>query len=180
MTRWNGLRSVLVVAAIAIGLVMPTPAAAWVAFAKITTSAGTAIDGDSTAKGYEKQIVVLGLGNRLELPVTTSTSGGGATVGRLQAGPLQIVKGFDSATPKLVALVGIGVALPKVEITIFKKLVDNTSIPGFRITLTNAILSQIDTTYDPGADPSTLEKIELFYTKLQWTDLVTGATGSTP
>ena len=179
MTRWNGLRSVVVVAAVVIGLVMPTPASAWVAFAKITTTAGTTIDGDATAKGYEKQIVVLGVGNRLELPVSTGTTGS-ATVGRLQAGPFQIVKGFDSATPKLVALVGIGVSLPKVEITIFKKLVDNTSIPGFRITLTNAILTQLDTTYDPGADPSTLEKIELFYTKLQWTDLVTGATGSTP
>ena len=177
MTRWNGLRSV-VVAAVVIGLVMPTPAAAWVAFAKITTSAGTTIDGDVTAKGYEKQIAVLGVGNRLEMPI--STSSGSPTVGRLQAGPFQIVKGFDSATPKLVALVGIGVAQPKVEITIFKKLADNTSIPGFRILLTNAVLTQIDTTYDPGADPSTLEKIEFFYTKLQWTDLVTGATGSTP
>lgn len=179
MTRWNGLRSVVVVvAAVVVGLVMPTPAAAWVAFAKITTSAGTTIDGDVTAKGYEKQIAVLGLGNRLEMPITTSA--GSTTVGRLQAGPIQIVKGFDSATPKLVALVGIGVSQPKVEITIFKKLSDNTSIPGFRITLTNAVLTQIDTTYDPGADPSTLEKIEFFYTKLQWTDLVTGATGSTP
>ena len=178
MTRWNGLRSAVVVAAVAIGLVMPTPAAAWVAFAKITTSAGTTIDGDVTVKGYEKQIAVLGVGNRMELPL--SIASGSPTVARLQAGPLQIVKGFDSATPRFVALVGIGVALPKVEITIFKKVSADTSIPGFRITLTNAILTQMDTTYDPGADPSTLEKVEFFYARLQWTDLVTGATGSTP
>ena len=179
MTRWNGLRSIVVVAAVAIGLVMPTPASAWVAFAKITTSAGTTIDGDSIAKGYEKQIVVLGVGNRMDLPVTTSTTGG-ASVGRLQLGGFQIVKGFDSATPKLVTAMGVGNGLPKVEITIFKTTTTGTSVPGFKITLSNAIITQMDTTYDPGATPSTLEKIELFYTKLQWTDLITGATGSTP
>jgi len=53
-------------------------------------------------------------------------------------------------------------------------------VPGFKITLTGAVIVQVDTTYDPGADPSTIEKLEILYEKLQWTDLVTGATGSTP
>ena len=174
MKRWNGL----VMCALVAGIVaLPAPAAAWVAFAKVTTSTGT-IDGDSTAKGYEKQIVVLGLGNRLEVPIATGT--GGVSVGKLGLGRFQIVKAFDIATPKLVAQIGLGSSLPKVEITIFKTTTTGTSVPGFRITLTNAIVTQLDTTYDPGADPSTIEKVELFYPKLQWTDLITGAIGSTP
>jgi hypothetical protein len=38
----------------------------------------------------------------------------------------------------------------------------------------------METIYDPAATPSALEKVELFYQKLQWTDLITGAIGSTP
>ena len=92
----------------------------------VTTSTGT-IDGDATDKGFEKQITVLGLGNRIDRPLDAT----GNVTGALKAGPLQMVK-------------------------------------------------QIDTTYDPGSDPSTLEKIELAYIKFQWTDLIAGATGSAP
>jgi type VI secretion system Hcp family effector len=157
---------------------LPTPASAWVAFAKITTSTGV-IDGGVTAKGFEKQIEVLGVGNRLDLPVTTS-SGGGTAVGALQKGRFQIVKKFDQATPKLVTTMSAATSLTSVEVTIFKRLSTGVDVPGFKIVLTNALISQLDTTYDPGADPSTLEKLEIFYGKLTWTDLITGATGSTP
>jgi type VI secretion system Hcp family effector len=157
---------------------LPTPASAWVAFAKITTSTGV-IDGGVTAKGFEKQIEVLGVGNRLDLPVTTS-SGGGTPVGALQKGRFQIVKKFDQATPKLVTTMSAASSLTSVEVTIFKRLSTGVDVPGFKIVLTNALISQLDTTYDPGADPSTLEKLEIFYGKLTWTDLITGATGSTP
>jgi type VI secretion system Hcp family effector len=157
---------------------LPTPASAWVAFAKITTASGV-IDGGVTVKGFEKQIEVLGVGNRLDLPVQTST-GGGTAVGTLQKGRFQIVKKFDAATPKLVTTMSAATSLTAVEITIFKRLTSGADVPGFKIVLTNALISQIDTTYDPGADPSTIERLEIFYQKLTWTDLITGATGSTP
>jgi type VI secretion system Hcp family effector len=168
----------VVVCALVAGIVMlPAPARAWQAFAKLTTAAGT-IDGDVTLKGFEKQISVLGLGNRLDLPVESSTTGG-ISVGRLQLGSFQMLKGFDIATPKLVTTMATGAQLTKVEITIFKTT-PTGNVPGFKITLTNAFITHMDTTYDPGADPSTIERLEFFYQKLQWTDLITGATGSTP
>jgi type VI protein secretion system component Hcp len=84
---------------------LPAPARAWQAFAKLTTSTGT-IDGDATAKGFEKQIVVVGLGNRIERPTD---------LGRIQLGPLEMVKGFDVATPKIVVAVATSQVLPKVD-----------------------------------------------------------------
>ena len=172
---WTGLLMCVLVAGV---VALPTPAAAWVAFAKITTAAGV-IDGGVTAKGFEKQIEVLGVGNRLDLPVSTAP-GGGTAAGALQKGRFQIVKKFDAATPRLVTTMGATTSLTSVEITIFKRLSTGVDVPGFKIVLTNGLISQIDTTYDPGADPSTLEKLEIFYQKLTWTDLITGATGSTP
>ena len=160
-----------------VGIVaLPTQAAAWVAFAKITTSTGT-IAGGATQKGYEGQIEVLELGSRLNLPVETSSTGG-TSVGRLQLGRFQFVKAFDIATPKLVTQIASSSSLPKVEFTIFKTTTTGTSVPGFRITLLNVIVTQLEPTYDPGATPSTLEKVELHYNTYQWTDLITGATGS--
>src|SRR6266508_2153261 len=81
----------------------------WQAFAKLTTSTGT-IDGDATAKRFEKQIVVVGLGNRIERP--TADAG---QVAKLQLGPLQMVKGFGVATPKIVVAAATGLALTKIE-----------------------------------------------------------------
>lgn len=179
MRRWIGWTGLLMCVLVASVVALPTPAAAWVAFAKITTATGGAIDGGVTLKGFEKQIEVLGIGNRLDLPVTSTTSGGTAA-GALQRGRFQIVKKFDQATPRLVTVMGATTSLTSVEITIFKRLASGVDVPGFKIVLTNALITQLDTTYDPGADPSTLEKLEFFYQRLTWTDLITGATGNTP
>ena len=180
MKGWSGLWCVVVCVLVAGLLVLPATAQAWQAFAKITlTSGGAAIEGDSVVKGFEKQITVLGLGNELTLPITDSTSGGGISVGRLQLGRFKVVKGFDVATPKLIPLLVNSTGL-KVEFTLFKTTATGTSVPGFKIVLTNAILTNMDTIYDPGATPSALEKLEFHYTKLQWTDLTSGLSGSTP
>ena len=179
MRRWSGLWAVMACVVVAGIVALPAPARAWQAFAKITNSQGVAIDGGSDVKGFEKQIVVLGLGNNLHLPVATDPGGGGASVGRLQVGPIQMVKGFDIASPKLVTQIGTGTAL-KVEITLFKTNATGTSVPGFKILLTGALLTEMDASYDPSATPSAIEKLEFVYQKLTWTDLTTGATGSTP
>jgi type VI secretion system secreted protein Hcp len=178
MKRWTvwAMSMGLLLAAV---LAVPAPARAWQAFAKITTASGTVIDGDSTVKGFEKQIVVLGLGNQMARTITLD-SGGGLAVGKLTLGTLQVVKAFDIASPRLVTAIANAQPLSKVEITLFKTTATGTSVPGFRITLTNALVSNVETTYDPGATPSALEKLEFFYQKLQWTDLTTGAIGSTP
>ena len=177
MKRWIGW-CVAVCVMVAVMVVSPSPAQAWQAYAKITLSNGTIIAGDSVAKGFEKQIVVLGLGN--EIARTIGLDAGGFTPGKLTLGPLRIVKAFDIATPQLVVAASATQALSKVEITLFKTTTTGTSVPGFRITLTNALISSVDTTYDPGATPSALEKVDMVYQKLQWTDLLSGATGSTP
>ena len=178
MRRWSGLWGVVAGVLVAGIVALPAPARAWQAFAKITTSTGAVIDGDSTVKGFEKQIVVLGLGNGLALPIIVDASGG-LSVGRVKVGPLQLVKAFDIATPKLVTAAAAATSL-KVEVTLFKTTATGASVPGFKLTLTGAFLTQMDATYDPGAQPSAVEKLEFFYQKLVWTDLSTGLTGSTP
>ena len=147
---------------------LPTSADAWIAFAKVTTAAGV-IEGDATDQGFEKQISVLGLGNSMDRPVSST-----GVAGALKMGPLQLVKRFDIATPKLLAAAAAATALTKVEITIFKKTTTNTIAPAFKITLSGAQITQVDTTYDPGAEPSAVEKLELIYTKFEWTDLISG------
>ena len=170
MTHWSRWSSIVMCALVATVIVLPTSADAWTAFAKVTASTGV-IDGDATDVGFEKQIVVLGLGNSLERPFTNT-----GIAGSMKMGPIQVVKKFDIATPKLMQALALNTVLTKVEITIFKKTTTNTSAPAFKITLTNASLTQVDTTYDPGADPSAIEKLEMIYQKLEWTDLISGLT----
>jgi type VI secretion system Hcp family effector len=167
LTRWS---SIVVCVLVVMVVVLPTSADAWIAFAKVTASTGV-IDGDATDVGFEKQIVLVGLGNVIERPFTTT-----GIAGAMRMGPIQLVKKFDIATPKLMAALALNTSLTKVEITIFKKTTTNTTAPAFKITLTNASLTQVDSTYDPGADPSVIEKLEMIYQKLEWTDLISGQT----
>lgn len=178
MRRGNGGWGVVACVLVAGVVTLPSPALAWQAFAKITNSSGVLIKGDSTVKGFEEQIVVRGLGNGLTLPVVFDSSGG-TSVGKMKVGPFQLVKGFDVATPKLITAAANASVL-RVEVTIFKTTATGTSVPGFKLVLTGALLTQVETQYDPGADPSAVEKVEFVYTKLVWTDLLTGLTGSTP
>ena len=170
MTHWSRWSSIVMCALVATIVALPTSAHAWIAFAKVTSATGV-IDGDATDQGFEKQISLLGLGNSIERPFTST-----GIAGALKMGPLQMVKRFDIATPKLLAAAATATSLTKVEITIFKKTTTNTTAPAFKITLTNAQIVQIDSTYDPAADPSAVEKIEMIYTKLEWTDLISGTT----
>lgn len=177
MRRWSGLWAVMAGVVVAGIVALPAPARAWQAFAKITTSTGATIDGDVTLKGFEKQINILGLGNQLERDFSIGSAG--PVEGKLNVGPFDLVKAFDIASPKLIAAMAASTILSKVEITIFKTT-PTGSAPGFKLLLTNAHLLKIGVTYDPGATPSALEKVELLYQKLTWTDLTSGVTGSTP
>ena len=177
MTKyWS--RSGVVACALVIGIVaFPASARAWQAVAKVTTATGAVIEGDSVLKGFEKQIVILGLGSNAQRPGTSLSLASGTGVGKLKAAPLQLVKAFDIATPGLMANLGAGAGISKVEITIFKST-PTGSAPGFKITLTPALLVNAETIYDPGATPSALEKLEFVFRTLTWTDLTTGRTGT--
>src|SRR6185369_2968722 len=75
------------------------------AFAKITGSIQGVILGDQPdvkgIAGSKDAVQVFSTAFGLAVPVSTSTSGGGATLGKPQAGPLAVVKRFDRASPKL-------------------------------------------------------------------------------
>ena len=175
MRRWIGWSGVVMGVLVASTVALPTPAAAWVAFARITNgSTGALIEGGVTQKGQEGAITVLGIGNRVQLPTDPAS---GLPTGKVKITPFEMVKPWDAATPKLVTAIANNTQL-KVEITIFKTTPTGTSVPGFKITLTGALLSQLDTSYDPGAESSAVEKLEYTYQKFQWTDLITGASGS--
>ena len=60
-----------------------------------------AIEGEATAKGYERQIEVLSWGWGLANPVTVG-SGIGLTAGKVSMSELTIMKNADSATPRLI------------------------------------------------------------------------------
>ena len=170
MTYWNRWTTVVMCVLVVTIVVLPGSAHAWIAFAKITTSTNVIIDGDATEKGFEKQIAVTGIGNRIERAVSSTGTASGALV----KGPLVLVKGFDIATPKLFEAAALAMVLKTVEITIFKTTTTGTNVPGFKIILTDATLTQVDTAYDPGATPSTIEKLEFIYSKIEWRDLLTG------
>ena len=176
MGRRTGRMGMVVCALVAVAMMLPAPAMAWEAFAKVTTATGAVINGGVTLKGFDGQIELIGLGTDFRRPVDAVS---GLPSGKFQLGQVQIAKKFDVATPKLLTAMATNTVLTKVEITIFKTT-PTGNVPGFKIVLDNSSIVGLETTYNPGTDPSTVERLELVFQKLTWTDLITGATGSTP
>ena len=174
MKRWRWSGVVVVCALVAAVVMLPGPAAAWQAFAKVTSATGTLINGEVNLKGFEGQIELLALGNELTQPLDPAS---GLPSSKLRLGLFQMAKKFDIATPKFITAMATNTKLKTVEITIFKTT-PTGSAPAFKIVLADSLIANMETTYNVGTDPSAVERLELAYTKLTWTDLLTGATGS--
>ena len=150
------------------------------AFAKITGIIQGAILGDQPdikgLTGSKDAVQVFSTNFGLDAPTTTSV-GGGLTIGRAQAGPLAVVKRFDKASPKLLRAAFTGEALT-VEITWFM-IFQTAPRKTVTIKLENAFVTNMDASAElQGSSASGFETVGFTYGKITFsTPIIDPTTG---
>lgn len=128
--------------------------------------------GDLKVVGFENQIEVMSLSNNILNPVKISPGGGGGA-GKAVFSDMTIHKRFDTSSPALFLAIVTGKHFPNAVLTFIQNSTGSL-LAVFEITLTDVVVSKIET---DAAEKNVLagqEQIDLNFTKIQLKDDVTG------
>jgi len=157
--RPSSLSRTLALAAPAVSLVATRVDAAFDAFIKFDT-----IKGESTEKVHRDWCEGLSFSFGTETPVLIG--GGGSEVGKPKAAPLILSKRIDKASPQLFLKSVMGQNLPTLTLELSKSgSVETAPVVFYKIVLTNAFVSKIDSSGTAG-DNTPTESIQISYEKI--------------
>lgn len=125
------------------------------------------IPGESTDKGFEKQIEVFSF-SWGSMNTGTARSGGAAAASRPDLSDLAIMKRFDLSSPALLAKLLKGEVIPKVTLTAVKAGKE-TLVPVLVLELTNVVVSSLQESDSAGGDITPSESVSFNYDKLKLT-----------
>jgi type VI secretion system secreted protein Hcp len=111
-----------------------------IAYVSIDGAKSGQFRGNSTAEGHEGKIECIGFRYAVTVP---HDIGSGHSTGRRQHSPLVIVKNIDYSTPQFLQSAYSDEVLKTMVIEFFKKAADGRLTIYYKITLTNASISQI-------------------------------------
>lgn len=124
------------------------------------------IPGESTAKGYEKQIEIQGYSHNVHQSTDISaSSSGGATTGRTTHSDFSITKPVDLASPVLLQRCCDGSHIPSLTLTLVRSG-GESKVPFMVYTLTNLVVS--DVSYAGDKDGLPHESVSFNYGKIEW------------
>jgi type VI secretion system secreted protein Hcp len=135
-----------------------------VAFLHVQAQKQGTIDGESTSKGHEKWIEVLGFTYGVTSPRDAAT---GQASGKRQHHPLVITKPIDKSTPKLFAALVTNELLPAVQLDFVKTSPDGTEQVAYSIKLRNAEISEDQQRDEGKADGRPLETVSFTFQKIE-------------
>lgn len=99
-----------------------------------------AVEGEATAKGYEKHIEVLSWSWGLTNATGNVPRTGGLGAGRVAMSELTIMKTADASTPRLISLASQGKRSPKAILTVVRS---SDGFPYLKITLEDVLVSSL-------------------------------------
>ena len=123
------------------------------------------IEGESQAKGFEKQLEIMTFSHNVAMPVTNDVSNNERTSGRAHVGEMSLTKFVDLATPKLNEYCCSGKNIPTAILTLCRND-DGKMLPFIVYTLTNVIISHLSVSGSSGGKP--VETMSLNFTKIKW------------
>jgi type VI secretion system secreted protein Hcp len=124
------------------------------------------IPGESTAKGFEKQIEIANYSHGVSQSTDISaSSSGGATTGRTMHSDFTITKAIDLASPVLLQRCSDGTHIPSLTLTLVRSGGDN-KVPFMTYTLTNLVVSNVS--YGGSKDGLPQESVSFNYGKIDW------------
>lgn len=133
---------------------------------KVTGQKTGVFKGDSTLKGHEDQIVVTAYVFELISPRDPAT---GLASGKRQYRPITITKLLNASSPQVLNACATNENLKSVVINFWRTERTGVSINFYRVTLTNANISQVKQ-YSSG--DTVLEDVSLTFQKIQQEDLI--------
>ncbi len=125
------------------------------------------IDGESTRKGFEKQIPILSFSWGGSNPSTIGVTGGGGG-GKGTLSSLNIMKKADSSSPKFFQKCMEGEHIKKAALTL-NKSGGKSPIDFVKYELENIFVDSIQASGSEGGDDSPMESISLAFGKLTYT-----------
>jgi type VI secretion system secreted protein Hcp len=126
------------------------------------------IEGESTAVGHAKEIVLLSY--------TQSFTRAGAAAGKADCGAITVAKLLDRSSPALMGAVMSGQVIPNGVITFRKE--GNQPLEYYKVTLTNVLIQSISQTDASPTDPTTaLEQISMSAGKFKFEYVTQGTAG---
>lgn len=134
-------------------------------FLKLVDSGGQVIEGESTDKQHAKEIVALSFSQGVSVPISAPVGGGGGTAGKPSFSDIAITKITDKATPLLYLSAAQGEHLQQAVLTVRNS--GATPFEFYRITLTDVIISSVQTSGSSGGERPT-ESISLNFTRIEW------------
>lgn len=134
-------------------------------FLKLTNSNGQTIDGESTDAQHPKEIDVFSFSFGVSNPGTV-IGGGGTGAGKPNFSEITISKSLDKASPMLYLAVAQNTHLSQAILTVTKSGTTGKDIDYYRITLTNPVVTSIQTSGSAGGQPT--ESLTLAFEKIQW------------
>jgi type VI secretion system secreted protein Hcp len=137
------------------------------------------IQGESTRKGFEKQIELDSFHFDVENPTTIGSATGGAGAGKVKFNTFTITKKTESSTPQLYQKCCMGAHFEKVILTLLKASGDKGSaLPFLTFDFRTAFVTKVDWSGGKGNDETPVETITFVYGSLGVTYTPQSATGA--
>jgi type VI secretion system secreted protein Hcp len=119
------------------------------------------IEGESTRKGYEKWIEVIGMDQ------STTQSGsfaGGGGAGKVKFGEFKIVKLSDKSSPILLLVTAQGKHLRQAVLV----FIGSDGVSNYTITLSDVLITGVATSSECNPNCKTTEQVSINYSKIEW------------
>ena len=117
-------------------------------------------DGESTQKGKEKWVEILGWDWEVEAE-TSWTKGGGASVGKPNPGKLTFLHVFDTASIVILGYICTGKAFPKAQLDMTRPAPRGTPETFFSMTMEGAFITKASESSNE--DGVLMQKVELVF-----------------
>src|ERR1700733_6285930 len=149
-----------------------------IAYASIEGQKSGIFKGNAITEGNEGKIECIGFRYLISVPHDMES---GRASGKRQHTPIVLIKNIDYSTPQLVQAAGTNEILKSVVIEFYKKTSDGRQQLYYRITLTNASISQIsqyggtalgDSGYNMNSTGNTYEEVSMTYQNIQFEHVI--------
>lgn len=124
------------------------------------------IDGEATAKGFEKQIGIFSMSWGASAATTVGATKGGISASKVSVSSFNMMKQLDTSSVPLFQACCLGKHIPKAVLTFRKQTGDSQE--GFLIyTLHDVMVEALQTSGSSGGDDTPTESLSLAFAKLE-------------
>ena len=142
------------------------------------TAAGKTIDGEATAKGYEKWFEILSFSFGASAPVTIGAGSTGISGGRVSVSSFNVMKKAEKASPLIFNACSTGTHLDKIEINMRKATGSGGQQVFTKYIFTECMVESIQWSGSAGGDDTPVESISFAFAKIDYQYMEQGKDGT--